>query len=134
MQPTHGFDGQAHACWTHSLSDGEIEIVRSAGLPVLVIHGRGDVIAQIRHGRHFAKKLHPVARWIELPGGHMLTHQHTQEVNEALLSLLTRARSGVRDSSPSDDAVEHDKAERRNCCWLPERRKCRLGCIPCCNG
>lgn len=42
---------------------------------------RGDIVAQVRHARNLAKKLHPVARMVELPGGHMVTHQNTKEVS-----------------------------------------------------
>lgn len=40
MQTNYGFDGQIHACWTHKMIQKEIEIIRSAGFLVSVIHGR----------------------------------------------------------------------------------------------
>lgn len=40
MQSNHGFEGQLNACWTHKMTRTEIELIRSAGFLVSVIHGR----------------------------------------------------------------------------------------------
>lgn len=40
MQSNHGFEGQINACWTHKMTRKEIELIRSAGFLVSVIHGR----------------------------------------------------------------------------------------------
>lgn len=40
MQSSYGFDGQINACWNHSMTELEIESIRSAGFLVSVIHGR----------------------------------------------------------------------------------------------
>lgn len=88
MQPKHGLDGQFNACWTHVVTSRELDTIRSAGVRVVVIHGRGDIVAQVRYARKIAEKLQPVSRMVELPGGHMITHQHTKEVNEVLLSAI----------------------------------------------
>ena len=40
MQSSYGFDGQVNACWTHKMTRTEIELIRSAGFLVSVIHGR----------------------------------------------------------------------------------------------
>ena len=39
-----------------------------------------DIIAQVRHARQIAKKLYPVARMIELPGAHLVSHERRAEV------------------------------------------------------
>lgn len=88
MQSTRGFEGQLNACWTHKLMKTEIELIRSAGFLVSVIHGRHDIIAQIYHARRLAEKLQPVARMVELRGGHLVSHERTEEVNQALLELI----------------------------------------------
>ncbi|KAB5531609.1 hypothetical protein DKX38_018279 [Salix brachista] len=80
MQSSHGFDGQVNACWTHKMTRTEIELIRSAGFLVSVIHGRHDIIAQIYHARRLAKKLQPVARMVDLHGGHLVSHERTEEV------------------------------------------------------
>lgn len=40
MQSTNGFDGQVNACWTHKVTNRDIESIRSAGFLISVIHGR----------------------------------------------------------------------------------------------
>ncbi|KAK7854458.1 hypothetical protein CFP56_032250 [Quercus suber] len=47
-----------------------------------------DIIAQIYYARRLAEKLHPVARMIELHGGHLVSHERTEEVNQAILELI----------------------------------------------
>ncbi|KAF3962197.1 hypothetical protein CMV_013257 [Castanea mollissima] len=79
MQPNYGFEGQLNACWTHKMTRTEIELIRSAGFLVSVIHGRHDTIAEIYYARRLAKKPHLVARMIELHGGHLVSHERTEE-------------------------------------------------------
>lgn len=93
MQSNHGFDGQINACWTHKLTSKEVEVIRSAGFLVSVIHGRYDIIAQICHARKLAKKLHPMARMVDLHGGHLVSHERPEEVNKALLELIEASES-----------------------------------------
>nr|XP_043617800.1 putative aminoacrylate hydrolase RutD [Erigeron canadensis] len=99
MQSNHGFDGQINACWTHKLSRTELEMIRNEGFLISVIHGRYDVIAQVSHARRLAKKLYPLARMVELHGGHLVSHERTKEVNEALLELINASESKT---SPHD--------------------------------
>ncbi|KAL8095719.1 hypothetical protein AgCh_036919 [Apium graveolens] len=95
MQSNYGFDGQIHACWTHKMSQMEFELIRSSGFFVSVIHGRNDVIAQLRHAKRLAERLHPYSRMIELPGGHLVSHERTKEVNQALLELIRASESEI---------------------------------------
>ncbi|KAM1254175.1 hypothetical protein ACFX2J_041959 [Malus domestica] len=99
MQSNHGFEGQVNACWTHKMMRMEIELIRSAGFLVSVIHGRHDVIAQIYYARRLAEKLHPVAKMVDLPGGHLVSHERTEEVNKALMELIkaTEAKTDPHD-------------------------------------
>ncbi|KAL6972115.1 hypothetical protein U1Q18_031801 [Sarracenia purpurea var. burkii] len=99
MQSNHGFDGQINACWMHKMSRRELELICSAGFLISVIHGRDDVIAQLYHARKLAEKLQPFARMIELHGGHLVSHERTDEVNEALLELITASQTKI---SPYD--------------------------------
>ncbi|XP_059304571.1 uncharacterized protein LOC132056404 isoform X2 [Lycium ferocissimum] len=80
MQSTCGFDGQINACWTHKISRADLESICSAGFLISVIHGRDDVIAQLSHAKRLAKKLYPYARMVELHGGHLVSHERTDEV------------------------------------------------------
>ncbi|GAB4858498.1 hypothetical protein Ancab_009974 [Ancistrocladus abbreviatus] len=99
MQSNHGFEGQVNACWTHKTTQAEIESIRSAGFLVSVIHGRHDLIAQIRHARRLAQKLYPFARMVDLHGGHLVSHEKTNQVNEELLELIRASESKI---SPHD--------------------------------
>ncbi|KAL2550797.1 alpha/beta-hydrolase superfamily protein [Forsythia ovata] len=95
MQSRHGFDGQINACWTHKMSRTELESIRASGFPISVIHGRYDVIAQLYHAKKLAEKLHPSARMVELHGGHLVSHERTEEVNTALLELIRASKSKI---------------------------------------
>lgn len=95
MQSKHGFDGQINACWTHKMSRSEIESIRASGFPISVIHGRYDVIAQLCHAKKLAGKFYPSARMVELHGGHLVSHERTEEVNAALLELIKASKSKI---------------------------------------
>ncbi|KAF2291905.1 hypothetical protein GH714_036069 [Hevea brasiliensis] len=99
MQSNYGFEGQINACWTHKMTQMEIEVIRSAGFLVSVIHGRHDIIAQIYYAKRLAEKLQPVARMIDLHGGHLVSHERTKEVNQALHELIKASELKV---SPHD--------------------------------
>ncbi|CAK9214520.1 unnamed protein product [Sphagnum troendelagicum] len=108
MQPKHGLDGQFNACWYHHVKSHEIDRIRSAGISVAVIHGRGDIVAQIQHAQKLANKLHPVASMTELTGGHMVTHQNAHEVNKVLLELIRSERVHVHTPYYCNSKVLHD--------------------------
>ncbi|XP_021729117.1 uncharacterized protein LOC110696137 [Chenopodium quinoa] len=113
MQANHGFEGQINACWTHKLTRAEIEQIRSAGFLISVIHGRHDIIAQISHAKRLAEKFHPFARMVDLHGGHLVSHEKTNEVNEALLDLI---RASECKTSPYDWTNLPDKTSSD---WIP---------------
>ncbi|RWR96424.1 Epoxide hydrolase-like protein [Cinnamomum micranthum f. kanehirae] len=93
MQSNCGFEGQINSCWTHKMRSKEINSIRSSGFLISVIHGRHDIIAQIRHARRLAKKLQPAARMIELHGAHLVSHERAEEVNGALMELIKATKS-----------------------------------------
>ncbi|CAA6665759.1 unnamed protein product [Spirodela intermedia] len=95
MQSTYGFDGQVNACWTHRVTSKDVDVIRSAGFHVSVIHGRYDIIAQISHAKKIAEKLHPVARMVELHGAHLVSHERPKEVNQSLLELIKASESNL---------------------------------------
>ncbi|GAU21122.1 hypothetical protein TSUD_10390 [Trifolium subterraneum] len=88
MQSNHGFDGQLSACWKHKMTQTEIEAIKSAGFLVSVIHGRHDIIAQLYYARRLAERFHPMARLVDLHGGHLVSHERPEEVNQALFDLI----------------------------------------------
>lgn len=96
MQSKCGFDGQINACWAHRLTSKELDIIRSAGFLISVIHGRYDIIAQLKHARKLAEKLQPAARMVELHGGHLVSHERPDEVNQALIGLIKATKSKLK--------------------------------------
>ncbi|CAN0922594.1 Putative carbamate hydrolase RutD [Linum grandiflorum] len=95
MQCKYGFDGQINACWTHKVTRSDIESIRSGGFLVSVIHGRYDIIAQIYYARRLAEKLQPASRMVDLHGGHLVSHERTEEVNQALKELIKASEAGT---------------------------------------
>ncbi|WCJ28951.1 alpha/beta-Hydrolases superfamily protein [Euphorbia peplus] len=95
MQSSCGFDGQLNACWTHTMTRKELGRIQSAGFLVSVIHGRHDIIAQIYYARRLAEKLHPVAKMVDLHGGHLVSHERREEVNQALIDLIRAAEAKI---------------------------------------
>ncbi|GKD12945.1 alpha/beta hydrolase fold-1, partial [Tanacetum coccineum] len=71
-----------NACWTHKVSKTELEVIHEEGFLISIIHGRHDVIAQISHAQKLAEKLYPLARMVELPGGHLVSHERTKEITK----------------------------------------------------
>lgn len=96
LQQKYGFEGHINACWTHHITSRECEIVQNSGFLVAVIHGRHDIIAQVRHARKIAKKLYPVARMIEFHGGHLVSNERPEEVNKALIELIKSSESNLQ--------------------------------------
>eukprot|EP00850_Spirogloea_muscicola_P012675 SM000083S22722 [mRNA] locus=s83:109283:112005:+ [translate_table: standard] len=88
IQPQHGLDGHTNACWTHRLTPEDFHTIRSSGMPVAVVHGRGDVVARMSRAERIARKLHPVGRMVELSGAHMVLFENKDEVNELLDELI----------------------------------------------
>ncbi|WOL03034.1 hypothetical protein Cni_G11754 [Canna indica] len=92
MQSNCGFEGQVNACWNHKVTSKELDTIRSSGFLVSVIHGRYDIIAQVDHARTLAEKLRPVARMVEIHGGHLVSHQRPDEVNQAIRELINASK------------------------------------------
>ncbi|KAM7467681.1 hypothetical protein LguiB_015243 [Lonicera macranthoides] len=119
MQSNYGFDGQVNACWTHKMSQTELELIRSRGFLILVIHGRHDIIAQLCHARRLAEKLWPCARMEELHGGHLVSHERTEEVNQALHKLIKASETKI---SPHDWTNLPKKSSRWMSTWISSSR------------
>ncbi|KAI4378187.1 hypothetical protein MLD38_015706 [Melastoma candidum] len=99
MQSPHGLEGQLNACWNHKVTAADINSMRSAGFLLSVIHGRHDIIAQTCHARRLAERLQPFSRMVDLPGGHLVSRERTEEVNEALTDLIIASEMKI---SPRD--------------------------------
>ncbi|KAI5071588.1 hypothetical protein GOP47_0013839 [Adiantum capillus-veneris] len=129
MQNIRGQNGQMNACWTHRVSSEDYERLRTSSILISVIHGRGDVIAQVRHARTIARNLYPAARLLELPSGHLITHQHTKEVNQELMELIQAACTNLPHSEWQKDFIIHEddkKDEEYRGCSAFMKGICRL--------
>ncbi|KAJ6842160.1 catalytic/ hydrolase isoform X1 [Iris pallida] len=107
MQSSCGFEGQINACWTHKMTSKELDQIRTSGFLISVIHGRYDIIAQLYHARRLAEKLQPASRMVELHGGHLVSHERPDEVNQSLMDLIKASNAGIKpqDWSNLNDAT-----------------------------
>ena len=48
--------GQLHAIWRHRVTDREAAAIVGAHIPVLVLHGRHDILAHPRFGEQLARR------------------------------------------------------------------------------
>ncbi|KAJ4788712.1 alpha/beta-Hydrolases superfamily protein [Rhynchospora pubera] len=108
MQSNHGYEGQINACWTHKLTRDELDRIRSAGILVSIIHGRDDIIARLCNARRLAEKLYPVAKIVELHGGHLVSHERSDEVNMSLMELIRAAQSKLEPEKWTNLAVNDE--------------------------
>lgn len=106
MQSNCGFEGQINACWAHKMTPKELDTIRSSGFLVAVVHGRDDIIAQLSHARRLSEKLHPAARMVELHGGHLVSHERPEEVNQTLIELIKASKSKLK---PEDWSYSPEK-------------------------
>ncbi|CAL8464728.1 g4263 [Coccomyxa elongata] len=89
-QPKEGFEGQLRAIWHHKVTSREAATIVSSQIPVLVIHGRHDILAMPRFGEQLAHKLH--APCIMLEGAHFLTRERGPEVNQLIKHVVMHGR------------------------------------------
>ena len=48
--------GQLHAVMSHSMSAKELELIKAADIPIMVIHGRHDILALPKYGEALARR------------------------------------------------------------------------------
>jgi pimeloyl-ACP methyl ester carboxylesterase len=89
-QPRHGFMGQLRAIWMHRVTDREAAAIVRAQIPVLVLHGRHDILATPRFGEQLARRL--AAPCVLLEGAHFLTRERGPEVNQLIAHVLAHGR------------------------------------------
>eukprot|EP00877_Chromochloris_zofingiensis_P007062 jgi/Chrzof1/2609/Cz11g22100.t1 len=85
-QPEHGFKGQLHACWHHSVTNDDVGVIRSANFPICVIHGRHDMLASHQNAEILAERLG--APCIILDGAHFIVRECAGQINMILTSLI----------------------------------------------
>lgn len=48
--------GQLHAVMSHSLSNKEVAVIKNSNVPMMVIHGRHDILAMPKYGEKLARR------------------------------------------------------------------------------
>eukprot|EP00884_Botryococcus_braunii_P007304 jgi/Botrbrau1/16575/Bobra.0068s0006.1 len=86
-QPPDGFRGQLHAIWSNRITEREAEIVRAGDFPVMVLHGRHDLLAACRFGEQLARRFE--ATFVEMEGAHFLTREKGPEINALLREMIS---------------------------------------------
>ena len=81
-QPQHGLRGQLAAVFAHRLRRRDVAAIQSGCFPVLVLHGRQDIIALPRYGEKLAARLQ--APFVALEGGHFVMREQAAAVNHLL--------------------------------------------------
>lgn len=85
-QSKAGLNGQMHACWHHGISEKEYSKIRSSQIPMVVMHGREDLVAVARYGRRIASRLG--SKFVEVDGGHLINRECAHDVSHELLRIF----------------------------------------------
>ena len=72
--------------WAHRVTRGDVALVRRSPFPVLVLHGRSDLLAPPKRGAALAARLG--GAYVELEGAHFLTRERGPEVNALVRSVV----------------------------------------------
>lgn len=78
--------GQVCAVWTHRVTDQHIAAIKSGDFPVMVIHGRYDILAMPKYGEQLATRLECPCMMLE--GAHFVTREAGPEVNLLLKHMV----------------------------------------------
>jgi hypothetical protein len=78
--------GHLSACWSHEVTQRDVESIREGGFPVTVIHGRFDLLAMPRYAERLAERLG--ARMLFVDGGHFVPRECAAEVSQQLVSTV----------------------------------------------
>lgn len=98
-----GEAGHLSACWSHEMTQWDVDRIREAGFPVAVIHGRHDLLAMPRYAERLAERLG--ARMVLVDGGHFVPRECAAEVSQQLVAtVLTSPLEGRCDSPPHRSA------------------------------
>lgn len=110
-QSRQGFLGQLRAVWAHRVTRGDVALVRRSPFPVLVLHGRSDLLAPPKRGAALAARLG--GAYVELEGAHFLTRERGPEVNALVRSVVggDLAGSATCSSTSAGSAAAASAAE-----------------------
>lgn len=78
--------GQVNAVWTHRVTDQHIAAIQSGDFPIMVIHGRYDILAKPKYGEQLATRLECPCMMLE--GAHFVTRESGPEINLLLKHMV----------------------------------------------
>lgn len=82
--------GQVSAVWTHRVTDRHIAAIKSGAFPIMVIHGRYDILAKPKYGEQLATRLECPCLMLE--GAHFVTRESGPEINRMLKHMVYHGR------------------------------------------
>ncbi|GAB4816031.1 hypothetical protein N2152v2_003077 [Parachlorella kessleri] len=85
-QSTHNAWGQLGAVLRHRLRKRDVKSIQLGQFPILIIHGRQDVLALPKYGEKLAARLQ--APCVMLEGGHFVIREQAAAVNALLRSVI----------------------------------------------
>lgn len=86
-QTQEALNGQMIACWNNQMEDNDYERIHAANIPIVVLHGRQDLVAAPCYGRRIARKLG--AKFVEIEGAHLITRECAHDVSHELLRIVS---------------------------------------------
>lgn len=78
--------GQVQAVWRHKITCENVLTLRTASFPLLVIHGRHDIVTPPVCGASLAVKLK--CPFVLLEGAHFLTRDQAPAINQLLAGIV----------------------------------------------
>lgn len=80
------WQGQLHTVWTHRVRDKQVAAIKSGKFPMMVIHGRYDLLAAPKYGEQLATRLE--CPCMMLDGAHFVTRECGPEINLLLNHMV----------------------------------------------
>ena len=80
------WQGQLNTVWTHRVGDKHVVAIKSGKFPMMVIHGRYDLLAAPKYGEQLATRLE--CPCMMLDGAHFVTRECGPEINLLLNHMV----------------------------------------------
>ncbi|GIL91824.1 hypothetical protein Vretifemale_19411 [Volvox reticuliferus] len=91
-QSREGEEGHLNAVMTHKLTASERQRLGAFGIPIKVIHGSEDILAELRHARRLARDLG--APLVVVDGAHFIPRDCAHQIVDELLNTVEIVRQG----------------------------------------
>ncbi|GIL66225.1 hypothetical protein Vafri_19758 [Volvox africanus] len=91
-QSREGEEGHLNAVMTHKLTASERQQLATLGIPIKLIHGSEDILAELRHARRLARDLR--APLVVVDGAHFIPRDCAHQIVDELLNTIEVVRQG----------------------------------------